>query len=81
MILLEFDFTVCVKPGRSHQRADHLSRITSGEAPVGVDDELPDAALFMIEIAPRWAEPILEVLSLGMVWQDYDSFESIARLE
>ena len=43
---MEFDFTVCVKPSRSHERANHLSRITSGEAPIGIDDELPDAALF-----------------------------------
>ena len=52
VILLELDFIVCVKPGRSHQRADHLSRVTSGEAPIGVDDDLPDAALFVIDITP-----------------------------
>ena len=52
VILLEFDFTVAVKPGRSHQRADHLLRITNGETPVGVNDDLPDATLFMIETAP-----------------------------
>lgn len=81
VILLEFDFTVCAKPGRSHQRADHLSRITSGEAPTGVDDDLPDATLFVIEIAPRWAEPILDILSYGVSWEGQDKEETVARLE
>ena len=49
VILLEFDFTVAVKKGSTHQRADHLSRITSGEAPIGVDDDIPDATLFQVE--------------------------------
>ena len=35
IILLEFDFTVAVKKGSTHLRADHLSTITSGEAPTG----------------------------------------------
>ena len=52
VILLEFEFTICVRLGQSHECADHLSRITSGEAPTGIDDELPDAALFQIDIAP-----------------------------
>ena len=61
---MEFDFTICVKPGQSHEHADHLLRITSGEAPTGIDDELPDAVLFQVDIAPQWAKPILQVLSL-----------------
>ena len=46
VILLEFDFLVAIKPGKTHLRADHLSCITSRELPVGVDDDLPDAFLF-----------------------------------
>ena len=33
VILLEFDFTVAIKKGLTHKRADHMSRITNGEAP------------------------------------------------
>lgn len=62
VILLEFDFSIVVKLGKTHLRADNLSRITSGELPVRVDDDLPDAFLFHIEKAPRWAEPILTIL-------------------
>ena len=43
LILLEFDFTVVVKKGITHQRADHLSRLINGEAPASVLDDLPDA--------------------------------------
>ena len=32
VILLEFDFIISIKPIWSHQRVDHLSRITNGEA-------------------------------------------------
>lgn len=35
VILLEFDFTVTVKKGNTHKRADHLSRLTNGEHPTG----------------------------------------------
>ncbi|MCO5559123.1 hypothetical protein L7F22_012715 [Adiantum nelumboides] len=31
LILLEFDFTVVVRPGKKHLMADHLSRITNGK--------------------------------------------------
>ena len=57
--MLEFDFTVVVKKGTTHQRADHLSRITNGEAPNGVDDDLPDAYLFNIEMVPRWSQKMI----------------------
>ena len=51
--MLEFDFTVVVKKGKTHQRADHLSQFTHGEEPVGVEDDLPDAYLFNIEMVPK----------------------------
>ena len=50
LILLEFDFTVVVKKGITHQRADHLSRLLHGEAPDGILDDLPNAYLFIIKM-------------------------------
>ncbi|MCO5573602.1 hypothetical protein L7F22_027374 [Adiantum nelumboides] len=44
---------------------DHLSRITNGEAPTGVDDELPDTSLFMVETIPEWSEKIVNFLVNG----------------
>ena len=73
VILLEFDFTVAIKKGSTHQRDDHLSRITSREAPTRVDEDIPDATLF--QTTPYWARPIVTFLSTGFVL-DSNSFPS-----
>ena len=67
IILLKFDFTVVVKKGITHQRADHLSRLINGEEPIGVEDDLPDAYLFNIEMIPRWSEEIVSLLTIGQM--------------
>ena len=64
LILLEFDFTVVVKKGIKHQRADHLSRLINGEAPVGVPDDLPDAYLFNVKMVPMWSKDIVPMLTV-----------------
>ena len=58
-----------------------MSRITNGEAPIGVNDELPDSTLFKVETAPRWSKHILEVLSTSISWQRENNPLSIAQLE
>src|SRR5450631_3212137 len=50
LLLQEYDFEAIYKPGRSHVMADHLSRIESGEDPSGVQDQFPDASLFMVHV-------------------------------
>ncbi|RYA43692.1 hypothetical protein [Enterobacter cloacae complex sp. GF14B] len=67
IILLEFDFTMVVKKGTTHQLADHLSRIVSGESPKGVDNDLLDAYLFSIEMIPRWSENIVSLMTIMQV--------------
>ena len=52
-----------MKKGKLHQRADHLSRISNGESPIGVDEELLDATLFKIEWVPKWSEDVVEFLT------------------
>ena len=74
VILLEFDFTVVVKKGTTHQRADHLSRLTSGEKAIGVDDDLPDAYLFNVEMIPHWSKNLVPFLTIGKLHVS-DSFE------
>ena len=32
---------------------------------MGLNDDLPDAYLFNIEMVPRWSEPMIPILSLG----------------
>ena len=54
-----------VKKGIAHQRANHLSRLINGEAPVGVPDDLPDAYLFNVEMVPKWSKDIVPMLIVG----------------
>lgn len=48
VILLDFDFTITVKKGSTHTRVDQVSHLTNRELPIGVNDNLPDVALFQI---------------------------------
>ena len=65
LILLEFDFTIVVKKGITHQRADHLSRLINGEAPIGVNDDLPDPYLFNVQMIPEWSKDLVSMLTIG----------------
>ena len=46
LLFQEFDFEVVVRLGKLNVEPDHLSRIDTGEEPIGVEDDLPDAHLF-----------------------------------
>ena len=80
-ILLEFDFTVVVKKGITHQRADHLSRIINGEVPVGVLDDFPDAYLFNIEMVPKWSKDIVPMLIIGIFQLSTSKEASLSYIE
>ena len=66
LILLEFDFTVVVRPGKKHLMADHMSRIRNGGPPIGIDDDLADATLFLVDLIPQWSEHIVDALAHGL---------------
>ena len=42
-----------------------MSRIPNGEKAIGVDDDLPDAPLFLVDLVPEWAEEICHYLTNG----------------
>ena len=67
LLLQEYDFEDVYKPGRSHVMANHLSRIDSGEEPSGIQDQFPDASLFMVHVQPfeDWRAPFIEYLTHG----------------
>ena len=44
-----------------------MSRLLSGEEPKGVDDDLPDAYLFNIEMVPRWSETTVSLMTIGQL--------------
>ena len=53
LLLQEFDFTVEVRPGKSHANADHLSRLNNESGSEPIDDSFPDAQLFYIDVIPH----------------------------
>ena len=52
LLFQEFKFEVVIQPGRANVGPDHLSRVESGEDPIGIDDDLPEAHLFREEAIP-----------------------------
>ena len=65
LLFQEFEFEVVVRPGKLNVGPNHLSRIDIGEEPTGVDDDLPDAHLFQIEVVLAELEEIAQFLEHG----------------
>ena len=54
------------KPGQLNASLNHLSRIENGEEPTNIEDGLPYAQLFHVEIADDYNGPIVQFLSIGI---------------
>ena len=67
MILLECDFMVVFKKGKTHQKASHLSCLIHGGKPTAVEDDFPDTYLFNIDMIPRWSEEMVPLLTIGQI--------------
>ena len=52
LLLQEFNFDVDVRPGKKHANADFLSRLSKEVNPTSIDDSLPDAHLFNVDVIP-----------------------------
>ena len=65
ILFKEFEFEVIVKPGKLNVGPDHLSRIDTGEEPIGVEDDLLDTHLFRIEFVLIELEEIAQFLENG----------------
>lgn len=50
LLLQEFDFEAILKPGKQNFGLGYLSQIQSGESSMSIDDLLPDAHLFRVEV-------------------------------
>jgi hypothetical protein len=68
----EFDFEVIVKPHKLNARPDHLSRITNGEEPTNLEDNFPDAQLFLVQVADEYFVDIIQYLSTETVPQEFN---------
>ena len=63
LLFQEYDFEIIVKPGRLNVGPDHLSRIDSREEPSNLEDNLPDAYFFSIQIADEYYADIIHFLT------------------
>ena len=54
-----------MKPGRLNAGPDHLSQIELGEEPSNLEDNLPDAQLFSIQIIDEYYADIIHFLTTG----------------
>ena len=70
LLLQEFDFEIIVNLGGLNVAPNHLSRIEIGEEPTNIDDGLPDAQLFRVEIADDHYAPIISLLETGVALED-----------
>jgi hypothetical protein len=56
----------CVTPGKLNAGPDYLSRITNGEEPTNLEDNFPDAQLFLVQLADEYFSDIIQYLSTGI---------------
>lgn len=73
LLLQEFNFTIIVRPGKSHANADHLSKleIFNNAQLDPLNDELPNANLFEVDIVQSEYGNILEYLTTNKIPIDY----------
>ena len=71
LLFQEYDFEIIVKPGRLNAGPDHLSWIDSGEEPSNLEDNLPDAQLFSIQIADNYYADIIHFLTTGLAPDEF----------
>ena len=71
LLFQEFEFEVIIRPGKANVGPDHFSRVESGEDPIGIEDDLPDAHLFRVEAIPSELEDIGQYLQEGKAPNHY----------
>ncbi|MCO5591159.1 hypothetical protein L7F22_045140 [Adiantum nelumboides] len=70
---------VVLRPGKHHVMADHLSRVQTGEATTGVEDDFPDSNLFKItnKVYPISSYAILVFILLAAPACEYVSYKAL----
>jgi hypothetical protein len=43
-----------LKPGKMNGRSDHLSRVTNGEEPNNLEENIPNAQLFSVQVVDEY---------------------------
>ena len=60
-----------MKSGQLNVSTNPLSRIETGEEPTSIEDGLPDAQLFKIDMMDDYYEQIIQFLSIGKAPNDF----------
>ncbi len=71
MFLQEFDFTIHVRPKKKHGKGDFFSRISIETNLKSIDDSLPDAHLFNVDIIPIEYADVIHFFSTGIFLLEY----------
>jgi hypothetical protein len=71
LLFQEFNFTIKVKPGKTHANADFLSRISKEINPESIDDNFLDAQLFNIDVIPTEYANIIHYLTTNTFPLEY----------
>ena len=53
LLFQEFKFEVVISLGKANVALDHLSRIETGDKPIGIDDDLPNTHTFNVKETPK----------------------------
>jgi hypothetical protein len=64
---------VILKLGKLNAGHDHLSRVTNGEEPTNLEDNLLDVQLFSVQIVDEYFVDIIEYLSTGITPQYFNT--------
>jgi hypothetical protein len=70
LLFQEYEFEVNVKPGKLNVGPDQLLCILSGEDAGNIDDSLPYAHLFAIQMVDDFFADIAQLLSIGIAPSD-----------
>ena len=73
LLFQEYDFEIIVKLGRLNAGPNHLSRLESGEEPASLEDQLPDAQLFSVQVTDDYFKYIIEILTTDTMLADYSA--------
>ena len=71
LLLQEFNFTIKLRPRKSHANADHLSQLNEEIGTKPIDDSFPAAQLFYIDVIPHEYAEIIEYLQSNKFLTDF----------
>ena len=75
LLFQEFEFEVIVWPRHANVRPNYFLRVQTSEETIGIDDELLETHLFIVETVPKEMVDIVQFLEDGKQQMDYQKKE------